>query len=457
MKYKNYLLPTFFFFFAAPSLIAMCTMFIREPRPIFVKAPDLVRTDKGLYNESSRVIIVRDERHTVMGISSDYQGNYQNFAMIVPVPQVLQREQINIGDKKIFDKLGEFTSPRYIESFDANPCQRGNFLRNGAQKANESADRSTPTASIQDIPKTSLGIKVEASYSIGEYKIQILSAKDSQGLEVWLRQNQYSLPKGASKALEPYIKQKMKFFLAKVNLKKSLQSGRNFLRPLQFAFDSEKFMLPIRLGTVNAKHEQELLAYIFSKNGRVEASNYRTMPLPSGQQLPYAIKNDFANFYKKMFQYQATQKKNRAVFTEYFGKANECTGSHCTGKNLSKQDLRSLGVYWMNAPDFGIQPEAYVTRLHIRYTKESFPEDLMLQETSDTQTVVTSYKITKPWSGKNTCSAMSTYQSKVKSRQKQAMANLQNLTGSSEINFTSPSRQTPNKNTGEKWWKKIWN
>ena len=47
----------------------------------------------------------------------------------------------------------------------------------------------------------------------------ILSAKQSDGLETWLQENGYKIPLGAHRALEPYIRQNMKFFVAKVNLK----------------------------------------------------------------------------------------------------------------------------------------------------------------------------------------------------------------------------------------------
>ena len=49
-------------------------------------------------------------------------------------------------------------------------------------------------------------------------------------------------------ALAPYIRQEMKFFVAKVNLKEHQRTGLSYLRPIQFAFESPKFMLPIRLG-----------------------------------------------------------------------------------------------------------------------------------------------------------------------------------------------------------------
>ena len=89
-----------------------------------------------------------------------------------------------------------------------------------------------------------LGITVEARYTLEEYDIVSLSATQSNGLETWLRENGYALPKGASAALLPYIRQGMKFFVAKVNLKQQARTGYTTLRPLQFAYESENSCCP---------------------------------------------------------------------------------------------------------------------------------------------------------------------------------------------------------------------
>ena len=43
-----------------------------------------------------------------------------------------------------------------------------------------------------------LGVTVEAEYTVGEYDIVILSAKESSGLETWLQQSGYKIPLGAT-------------------------------------------------------------------------------------------------------------------------------------------------------------------------------------------------------------------------------------------------------------------
>ena len=74
--------------------------------------------------------------------------------------------------------------------------------------------------SIPESGSDDYGVKIEAQFSSGEYQILILSAAEATGLEKWLKQKKYKLPKGASKALAPYIQQGMKFFVAKVDINK---------------------------------------------------------------------------------------------------------------------------------------------------------------------------------------------------------------------------------------------
>src|SRR3989441_11119038 len=102
-----------------------------------------------------------------------------------------------------------------------------------------------------NVDSRSVGAAIEGQYTVGEYDIVILSARESDGLEIWLHENGYRIPKGASRALQPYVRQGMKFFVARVNLEEQARIGATYLRPLQIAFESKKFMLPIRLGMLN--------------------------------------------------------------------------------------------------------------------------------------------------------------------------------------------------------------
>lgn len=415
----------------------------------------VARADATLYNKASKVVYVRDENKNVITMMNDYQGSLKDFALVVPVPVVLEREQIHIGDSKVVDHLDAFSAPRLVEYYDENPCRRY-YMEDEVMKVQSAS--SSP--SLERQRKKDLGVSIEATYTVGEYDIVILSAKYSQGLEEWLIQNNYKFPEGAHKALEPYIKQKMKFFVAKVNLKEQSKTGLTYLRPLQFAFDSPKFMLPIRLGMINAKGDQDLIVFTLTRKGRVETTNYMTIKLPSNFDVPIFVKQEFKDFYLAMFETQVKKYNGKAVFTEYFWDMSWC--DPCAADPLSTKELGSLGVFWIdaNSPQtrFGA-PNVLVTRLHLRYNDETFPEDLMFQETTDRANFQGRYVIRHPWNGNpNECNEAKKYLEDLPRRQEELAQSLASYTGweielirkKMNLNLQSVPK------TEEKWWKKIW-
>ncbi len=305
------------------------------------------------------------------------------------------------------------------------------------------------------------GVTVEASYTVGEYDILILSAAESRGLIDWLNENDYRIPQGAERVVDSYLKQDMRFFVAKVNLAEQSRLGFRNLRPLQVAYESNRFMLPIRLGTLNANGKQELYIYALTRTGRVETTNYRTVKLPSGNAIPEFVQDEFGDFYRAMFKRQTIKENERAVFLEYAWDMAWC--DPCAADPLSPDELRRLGVFWVDRPVQGrvMPPQAqnvFVTRLHVRYDREHFPEDLMFQETGDRQNYQGRYVIRHPWKGETTCDA-SEYKTAVRERQEREAETLADLTGwdiadiRARIPFIDGVAAEP---VDLPWWKRIW-
>jgi hypothetical protein len=233
----------------------------------------------------------------------------------VPVPTVLEKEQIHVGDPAVLKHLADYSAPRLVEYFDANPCQMATYEERMMDRALKSAPASPGRAERAQ----ALGVTIEAQYTVGEYDVLILSAQQSDGLETWLSENGYRIPKGASPVLSSYLKQGMKFFVAKVNLAEQAKLGFTHLRPLQVAFESPKFMLPIRLGTLNADGPQELFIYFITRNSRVETTNYRTIRLPEGSEIPVFVKEEFPNFYRELFTRQVKNEHMGGSFLNTHG------------------------------------------------------------------------------------------------------------------------------------------
>src|SRR6185436_12148937 len=114
----------------------------------------------------------------------------------------------------------------------------------------------------------------------------------------------------------------------------------------------------IRLGTVNARGTQELFVYAITRQGRVETTNYRTVKLPSDAEIPPYVKDDFKAFYRAMFDRQVKNEDMRVVFTEYAWDMAWC--DPCAAEPLSRDELKSLGVFWVGDSNGGAQ-NAFVT------------------------------------------------------------------------------------------------
>ena len=60
----------------------------------------VAKGDAKLFNKASKVVIARHLDRTVITMANDYQGDPKEFAMVVPVPVVLKKKQINVGNNK---------------------------------------------------------------------------------------------------------------------------------------------------------------------------------------------------------------------------------------------------------------------------------------------------------------------------------------------------------------------
>lgn len=383
----------------------------------------VAKADASLYNQASQVVVARAGFRTTITMANDYKGDPREFAIVVPVPKVIHEGDVQVLDKALIDHVDAYSAPRLTEYFDEDPCQQD--LKEMVV-VEEAAPGGRPQHS--DGAKA-LGVKVEAKFSVGEYDIVVLSAKESDGLQTWLATNGYRIPEGAGPVLASYIKQGTKFFVAKVNLDRQAASGFTYLRPLQVTFTTRKFMLPIRLGTVNATGPQDLLIYMLTKKGRVETTNYRTVKLPTDIHIPLFVRDDFAAFYRAMFDESVRRERMETVFTEYAWDLGWC--DPCAADPLTNGELRKLGVNWIRGKDEERPEEysAFLTRLHVRYDRQHFPEDLLFQETGDSETFQGLYVLTHPWKGKPECDAAKEYLRKQPREREKENQNLARLTG----------------------------
>jgi hypothetical protein len=147
----------------APAALAFCGFYV-------------AKADTKLFNQASQVVLVRNEDKTVITMANDFKGDPKEFAIVVPVPVVLEKGQIRIGDRALIEHLDAYSSPRLVEYFDEDPCsprpmfESRRLLQGAASSVDAMAERAR-----------GLGVTIEARYTVGEYDILILSARRAPG------------------------------------------------------------------------------------------------------------------------------------------------------------------------------------------------------------------------------------------------------------------------------------
>jgi hypothetical protein len=131
----------------------------------------------------------------------------------------------------------------------------------------------------------------------------------------------------------------------------------------------------------------------------------------------------------------------------------------CAANPLSNDELRQLGVFWSNEGR-GVQPpDVFVTRLHVRYDKAHFPEDLVFQETGDRTNFQGRYVLRHAWTGDDSCGPAREYRESLRQRHEAEAARLASLTGwdlpgirkqMGLVERSVAARQPA-------WWERLWN
>ena len=296
--------------------------------------------DTKLQNDATQVVMMRKGTRTVLSMQNDYKGPTKDFAMVVPVPIVLQKENVKTLPREVFDKVDKLAAPRLVEYWEKDPCapeiETEGLGLSGIGVGGGGMGFGTGAGRLG-------GVTIEAQFTVGEYDIVILSAKDSSGLDTWLRANGYKIPDKAEEALRPYVQAGSKFFVAKVDASKvTMKDGHAELSPLRFHYDSEKFELPVRLGMINSGGTQDLVVHVLAPNQRYEVANFPNVTIPTNLDVAEPARESFGTFYAALFD-RTLEKHPGAVVTEYAWGATSCDPCPGNIQGLSGVDVETLG------------------------------------------------------------------------------------------------------------------
>ena len=178
---------------------------------------------------------------------------------------------------------------------------------------------------------------------------------------------------------------------------------------------------------------RDSIIYTFTKNGRVEATNYRTLEMPTDREVPTFLKKSslFGYFYKDVFQTNYRRTGRNDVYLEY---AWDISGQQpvkcdpCVAPPISREDLQMAGVDWLTGSGTYYEGDVFITRMHTRYDRSRFPQDLQFQETPNRDHFQCRYVLRHPYQGEMKCDEAEAYLQQVAQRRQQEMLELEALT-----------------------------
>jgi hypothetical protein len=101
------------------------------------------------------------------------------------------------------------------------------------------------------------------------------------------------------------------------------------------------------------------------------------------------------------------------------------------------QDIVQAGVWWLNNSNPQSNQHTFFTRLHVRYNRNSFPQDLQFQVTPNQTSFQARYVVTHPAEGDLTCDEGKVYLRELKGKRRKELHNLVSLTGSTVEDYLS--------------------
>ncbi len=165
-----------------------------------------------------------------------------------------------------------------------------------------------------------LGVQVEAQFSVGEYDIVILSAKDASGLDVAPPGRSTPFPR-APAFFRPYVQNGSKFFVAKIDASKVMfQNGVAQLSPLRFHYDSRASRFRCGSGSLERQGAAgPHRARAGPRPALYEVTNYPNVAVPTNFDVNDNVRGNFGSFYAALFD-ETLKRHPKSVVTVLLGR-----------------------------------------------------------------------------------------------------------------------------------------
>jgi hypothetical protein len=196
-----------------------------------------------------------------------YQGQPERFGWILPTPEPIEVDNIDIIDSELFNELEAMTAPRFSfiqEPFD--PCTSG--CGGGGVGCASAAVFADGGETGEDLTP---GVEVVGTLEIGPFNIEVIEANDAVAFNDWLASNDY-LSAELSNAIQPvehYIDEGMAF----LGVKLIPERVEGPIDTLVIHYESDDPMIPLILTGIAAVADMPIVVYVLA-DGPYRPTNY---------------------------------------------------------------------------------------------------------------------------------------------------------------------------------------
>ncbi|HMJ14339.1 MAG TPA: DUF2330 domain-containing protein, partial [Polyangiaceae bacterium] len=294
----------------------------------------------------THVVLMRKDERSVITVMPDYEGPFDAFALVLPVPADVTLAGVKTLKREFVDRVDQISAPRFHEWWEVDPCEPGEPEQEWQRSLKADPNSAFlggggPTPSGGPVVPRELFTNVKPDYKDGEYTFSLVTA--GQPLAPALKAKGYTLSAAAVSAVEPYARAGMSFVVAEVDPKRIelVGSNRAQLSPIRYESEKPFETLPVRLGLLSARGMQELIVYVLHPQQRFEAKNYPNAFAPTNVELDIAVKERTGEFYAALHDLML-RKNPEAILSEYAWHSAGC-GEPCPNAALQASELMSLG------------------------------------------------------------------------------------------------------------------
>jgi hypothetical protein len=299
---------------------------------------------------AERILFKVNPNSVTMIVQIAYTGAADDFAWVLPLGSVPERESLSVFPLAALTALDANTSPQFVAP---SSC----FDTGGSGGCGTSSE-----ASATGSRATAGSVMVHFRSEVGPYDVAAIESEDPMALYDWLRQAGFNVNASMLPYIRAYTEEGMKF----IALKLRSSQATSDIQPLRFDLPGTTPAIPLRMTALAAEPEMGILVFVLADQ-RYAAANWPAVEIEDDQ---IAWQNALRNNWRALVARGVDQAGGQGFVTEL---AEPTTG---LSSLLQSSGFASPADMQAGQALLELMKDArYITRLYTRLSPEEMTVD----------------------------------------------------------------------------------